>query len=64
MAAPAEFLKFVDDNASKFIARLGAAVAIPRYEVHPRTFRVVVPVQADDPECSSFPVPPPSNNTV
>ena len=30
MVAPAEFLKFIDDNADKFIARLGAAVAIPR----------------------------------
>ncbi|KAI1790110.1 CNDP dipeptidase [Ganoderma leucocontextum] len=29
MAAPAVFLKFIDDNANKFIARLGAAVAIP-----------------------------------
>lgn len=30
MPAPPEFLKFIDDNASKFVARLGAAVAIPR----------------------------------
>ncbi|EJF55956.1 CNDP dipeptidase [Dichomitus squalens] len=29
MAAPAEFIKFIDDNANKFIARLGEAVAIP-----------------------------------
>lgn len=30
MAAPAQFLKFVDDNADKFVKRLGEAVAIPR----------------------------------
>ena len=27
---PEDFLKYIDDNANKFIARLGAAVAIPR----------------------------------
>ena len=30
MAAPSEFLKFIDANANKFVARLGEAVAIPR----------------------------------
>ncbi|KAH9937824.1 CNDP dipeptidase [Epithele typhae] len=29
MVAPQEFLKFIDDNATKFISRLGEAVAIP-----------------------------------
>lgn len=31
MAAPAEFLKYIDDNAESFIKRLADAVAIPSY---------------------------------
>ena len=31
MAAPAEFLNFVDANKDKFIQRLARAVEIPRY---------------------------------
>jgi Cys-Gly metallodipeptidase DUG1 len=30
MAAPSEFLNYVDDNADRFIQRLADAVAIPR----------------------------------
>lgn len=31
MVAPKQFLDFVDANSTKFIDRLGEAVAIPRY---------------------------------
>lgn len=31
MAAPADFLNFIDVNKDKFIQRLASAVEIPRY---------------------------------
>ena len=30
MSTPEQFIKFIDDNANKFIGRLAEAVAIPR----------------------------------
>ena len=33
MAAPADFLNFIDDHKDRFIQRLASAVEIPRYPI-------------------------------